>query len=92
MREVRYPIMGGAWLHYLHGNVPGHQLDWIARPQGQPGGVTPQHVQHLLDLIQVHDVPSAGDVTLTFANLSLKDTTHRPGYGGLGIVAHFRMP
>lgn len=92
MREVRYPYSGGAWLHYLHGNVPGHQLDWIARPHGLPGGVTPQHVQHLLDIIQVHDVPGPSEHNLTFANLSLKDTTHRPGLGGMAVVAHFRLP
>ncbi len=93
MKEVRYIAAPGAtWLHYLHGNVPGHQLDWICRPRGMPGAVTPQHVQHLLDLVQVHDVPGPGEVTLTFANLSLKDTTWRPGHGGLGIVTHFRIP
>ncbi len=93
MKEVRYIAPpGSSWLHYLHGNVPGHQLDWICRPRGMPGGVTPQHVQHLLDLVQVHDVPGPSEVTLTFANLSLKDTTWRPGHGGLGVVTHFRIP
>lgn len=93
MREVRYPVSADArWLHYLHGNVPGHQLDWICRPARGAGKATPQHVQHLLDLIQIHDVPTAGEFSLTLGNLSLKDSTWRPGHGAIGLVLHFRLP
>lgn len=93
VREVRYIAPPGApWLHYLHGTVPGRGNDWICRPRGQPGGVSPRHVQQLLDLILVHDVADPDEVTLTFANLSLKDPTWRLGRGGMGVVAHFRVP
>ena len=40
------------WYHFLHGNVPGHQIDFIYRPEIPAGPVTPQHFSHLARFVK----------------------------------------
>ena len=92
MATLRYaPGPPGSWLHYLHGNVPGHQLDWILRPESVPDAVEPFHIQHLHGLIHSRDVAHSGDVVVTFGNLSTRDTRYRAGHGALAILVHVRI-
>ncbi|MCB9744026.1 MAG: hypothetical protein H6740_15605 [Alphaproteobacteria bacterium] len=79
------------WALGLHGNVPGHQLDWIQRPELEGAGLRPHQLAQLMALIRDHDVPSPERATLTLGNLSRGLSKQGPGRDAMGLVCHFRV-
>ena len=43
---------GEAWFHFLHGNVPGHEIDFLYRPEVPQGALGRQHYSHVLRLVR----------------------------------------
>jgi hypothetical protein len=83
---------GSTWYHFLHGNVPGHQIDFMYRAEVPQGPLSPQHFSHLARLMKYIE-PRGGGLPFAFAigNLSRDDTQHEPGHGGLGLILGFRV-
>jgi len=82
---------GASWYHFLHGNVPGHQIDFIYRAEVPQGPLTPQHFSHLARLIKYIEPRAGSPCAFAIGNLSRDDTQHEPGYGGLALILGFRM-
>ncbi|UQA62864.1 hypothetical protein [Polyangium aurulentum] len=82
---------GAAWYHFLHGNVPGHQIDFMYRPEVPQGALTRQHFSHLARLMKYIE-PRAGSVyAFAIANLSRDDTQYEPGRGGVAFIFGLRI-
>lgn len=80
-----------SWHHFLHGNVPGHQIDFIYSPEVPQGKLTQQHFSHLARLIKyIEPRPGAG-FAFAVGNLSRDDTQHEPGHGGIGLILGLRV-
>lgn len=79
------------WGYGLHGNVPGHQLDWIQRQGLEAVGLRPHQLAQLLTLIRDYDVPSPSRATLTIGNLSRDVMKQGPGRDELALLWHFRV-
>ncbi|MCK6586856.1 MAG: hypothetical protein L6Q76_04650 [Polyangiaceae bacterium] len=80
-----------AWYHFLHGNVPGHQIDFMYRPELPQGLLTRQHFSHLERLIKYIEPHTNNPYAFAIGNLSRDDTQYEPGHGGLGMIFGFRI-
>lgn len=79
------------WYHFLHGNVPGHQIDFIYRPEIPAGPVTPQHFSHLARFVKYIEPRRGSAFAFAIANLSRDDTQYEPGHGGIAILFGLRI-
>lgn len=82
---------GAQWFHFLHGNVPGHQIDYIIRPEIPQGPLTPQHFSHLSRLMKYIEPRHANAYAFAIANLSRDDTQYEPGHGGIALIFGLRI-
>ncbi|MEO5730754.1 MAG: hypothetical protein ABI134_09310, partial [Byssovorax sp.] len=87
-----YQALDGApWYHFLHGNVPGHEIDFIYRPDVPQGPLTEQHFSHLARLMRDIEPPARGPYAFAVGNLSRDDTQHEPGHGGVALLFGLRI-
>ncbi len=87
-----YQALDGApWYHFLHGNVPGHEIDFIYRPDVPQGPLTEQHFSHLARLMRDIEPPASGRYAFAVCNLSRDDTQHEPGHGGVALLFGLRI-
>src|SRR5687768_5326291 len=77
---------GVGWYHFLHGNVPGHQIDFIYRPEIPQGALSRQHFGHLARLMKYIEPRARCEFAFAIGNLSRDDSQHEPGHGGLAII------
>jgi hypothetical protein len=82
---------GGAWYHFLHGNVPGHQIDFMYRPEVPQGPLTQQHFGHLSRLVKYIEPRSRSAYAFAIGNLSRDDTQYEPGRGGVALIFGLRI-
>lgn len=79
------------WYHFLHGNVPGHQIDFMYRPEVPQGQLTRQHFSHLSRLLKYIEPQESCPYAFCIGNLSRDDTQHEPGHGGLCLIFGLRI-
>ncbi|HZF53223.1 MAG TPA: hypothetical protein VE093_31445 [Polyangiaceae bacterium] len=79
------------WYHFLHGNVPGHQIDFIYRPEVPQGALLQQHFSHLARIIKYIEPRPGAPCAFAIGNLSRDDTQHEPGHGGVALILGHRM-
>lgn len=84
-------LTGAPWYHFLHGNVPGHEIDFIYRPDVPRGPLTEQHFSHLARLMKDIEPPASGPYAFAIGNLSRDDTQHEPGHGGVALLFGLRI-
>lgn len=82
---------GAIWYHFLHGNVPGHQIDFIFRPDIPQGDLTRQHFSHLARLMKYIEPRVNTPYAFAIGNLSRDDTQYEPGHGGLALIFGLRV-
>src|SRR6185503_15119045 len=82
---------GTAWYHFLHGNVPGHQIDFMYRPDVPQGPLTQQHFSHLSRLVRYIEPRSRSTYAFAIGNLSRDDTQYEPGRGGVALIFGLRI-
>ncbi|NUQ74542.1 MAG: hypothetical protein HUU21_13385, partial [Polyangiaceae bacterium] len=82
---------GEAWFHFLHGNVPGHQIDFIYRPKVPQGPLTRQHFSHLSRLMKYIEPRHGHAFAFEIGNLSRDDTQYEPGRGGIALIFGLRI-
>jgi hypothetical protein len=82
---------GDPWLHFLHGNVPGHEIDFMYRPEVPQGALSRQHFSHLARLIKYIEPQHGADHAFAIGNLSRDDTQHEPGHGGVALIFGLRI-
>jgi len=82
---------GAAYYHFLHGNVPGHQIDFIYRPEVPSGPLSRQHFSHLSRLVRYLEPREDALCAFAIGNLSRDDTQHEPGRGGLALILGLRV-
>lgn len=80
-----------AWYHFLHGNVPGHQIDFIHHPEVPQGPLSRQHFGHLSRLLKYIEPRTTSDCAFAIGNLSRDDTQHEPGRGGVALIFGLRI-
>ncbi|MBK9259428.1 MAG: hypothetical protein IPM54_06275 [Polyangiaceae bacterium] len=80
-----------AWYHFLHGNVPGHEIDFIYHPEVPQKPLTRQHVNHLVGLLKFIEPRQGMAYAFAIANLSLGDSQFEPGHGGVAFVFGLRI-
>ncbi|MDI1450448.1 hypothetical protein [Polyangium sp. 6x1] len=80
-----------AWYHFLHGNVPGHQIDFIYHPEVPQGQLSRQHFGHLARLLKYIEPRTTSDCAFAIGNLSRDDTQHEPGRGGVALIFGLRI-
>jgi hypothetical protein len=79
------------WFHFLHGNVPGHQIDFLYRPEVPQGPLCRQHYSHLARLMDCIEPHSSAGYAFAIGNLSRDDTQHEPGHGGVALIIGLRV-
>lgn len=79
------------WFHFLHGNVPGHQIDFMYRAEVPQGRLTRQHFSHLSRLMKYIEPHTNAPYAFAIGNLSRDDTQHEPGRGGLALIFGLRI-
>lgn len=79
------------WYHFLHGNVPGHQIDFMYRAEVPQGSLTRQHFSHLSRIMKYIEPQASAPYAFAVANLSRDDTQHEPGRGGLAMIFGHRV-
>ncbi|HMY17574.1 MAG TPA: hypothetical protein PKA58_14730 [Polyangium sp.] len=82
---------GEAWFHFLHGNVPGHEIDFIYHPEVPQKPLTKQHMNHLVGLLKFIEPRQGMAYAFAIANLSLGDSQFEPGHGGVAFVFGLRI-
>jgi hypothetical protein len=82
---------GRCWYHFLHGNVPGHQIDFIYRPEVPEGPLTRQHFSHLSRLVRYIEPWSRSAYAFAIGNLSRDDTQYEPGRGAVALIFGLRI-
>jgi hypothetical protein len=82
---------GVAWYHFLHGNVPGHQIDFMYRPEVPQGPLTQQHFGHLARLVKYIEPRYRSPYAFAIGNLSRDDTQYEPGRGGVALLFGLRI-
>jgi hypothetical protein len=82
---------GEAWYHFLHGNVPGHEIDFIYLPEVPQKPLTRQHVNHLVGLLKFIEPRQGLAYAFAIVNLSLGDSQYEPGRGGVAFVFGLRI-
>ncbi len=80
-----------AWFHFLHGNVPGHEIDFIYHPEVPQKPLTRQHVNHLVGLLKFIEPRQGMAYAFAIVNLSLGDSQYEPGHGGVAFVFGLRI-
>lgn len=85
------PGLDAVWYHVLYGHVPGHQLDFIYRPELPHQKLKRQHFSDLQLVIRHLQPTACHSPAFAICNLSAYDTQHVPGHGGLGLVASMRL-
>src|SRR5689334_6842305 len=83
--------VGAAWFHFLHGNVPGHQIDFIYRHVVPWEALSRQHFGHLVRILRYVEPRDRNEQAFVIGNLSRDDTQHEPGRGGIAIVLGLRV-
>lgn len=79
------------WYHFLHGNVPGHQIDFMYRPEVPQGALTRQHFSHLSRLMKYIEPHTNSPYAFAIGNLSRDDTQYEPGHGGIALIFGLRV-
>jgi len=79
------------WFHFLHGNVPGHQIDFMYRPEVPQPPLTRQHFSHLTRVVKYIEPRPATAYSFAITNLSRDDNQHEPGHGGVAFVFGLRI-
>ncbi|APR85892.1 Low-complexity acidic protein [Minicystis rosea] len=79
------------WFHFLHGNVPGHEIDFMYRPEVPQAALTRQHFSHLARLLKYIEPHHGAEHAFAIGNLSRDDTQHEPGHGGLALMFGLRI-
>src|SRR5688572_9540024 len=79
------------WYHFLHGNVPGHQIDFMYRPEVPQGALSRQHFSHLARLMKYIEPQTNAAYAFAIGNLSRDDTQYEPGHGGLALLFGLRI-
>lgn len=82
---------GQVWYHFLHGNVPNHEIDFMYRPVVPQGPLTRTHFGHLARLMKYIEPHASKEFAFTIGNLSRDDTAREPGRGGVGLIFGFRI-
>jgi len=85
------PPPEAAWYHFLHGNVPGHQIDFIYRPEVPHGRLAQQHFSHLARLVKYIEPRRGSAFAFAIGNLSRDDTQYEPGRGGVALIFGLRI-
>ncbi|AUX20997.1 hypothetical protein SOCEGT47_014750 [Sorangium cellulosum] len=80
-----------AWYHVLHGNIPGHQIDFMYCPEVPQGPLTTTHFSHLARLMKYIEPQTGATHAFAIGNLSRDDTQHEPGHGAVGLICGFRI-
>lgn len=80
-----------AWFHFLHGNVPGHQIDFMVRPVVPQSPLTRQHFSHLERVVKYIEPRHAAAYSFAITNLSRDDSQHEPGHGGIAFIFGLRI-
>src|SRR5690349_10408100 len=80
-----------SWYHFLHGNVPGHQIDFMYRAEVPQGPLTRQHFSHLARLMKYIEPQAGAPYAFAIGNLSRDDTQHEPGHGGVALMFGLRI-
>lgn len=79
------------WYHFLHGNVPDHQIDFMYRAEVPQGPLTRQHFSHLARLMKYIEPQAGCPYAFAIGNLSRDDTQHEPGHGGVALMFGLRI-
>lgn len=79
------------WYHFLHGYVPGHQIDFMYRPEVPQGALGREHYSHLTRLISYIEPHPGAPFAFAIGNLSRDDTQHEPGHGGVALIFGLRI-
>lgn len=79
------------WYHFLHGNVPGHQIDFIFRPAVPQGDLTRQHFSHFGRIVTYIEPRHESAYAFAIGNLSRDDTQYEPGHGGMAFMFALRI-
>jgi hypothetical protein len=79
------------WYHFLHGNVPGHQIDFMYRAEVPQGPLMRQHFSHLARLMKYIEPQAGCPYAFAIGNLSRDDTQHEPGHGGVALMFGLRI-
>lgn len=82
---------GASYYHFLHGNVPGHQIDFIYRPEVPQEPLTRQHFSHLSRLVKYIEPRHGSAYAFAIGNLSRDDTQYEPGHGGVALIFGLRI-
>lgn len=82
---------GVPWYHFLYGNVPNHQLDFIYSPEVPQGLLAPTHFSHMSRLMKFIEPHSATRHAFAIGNLSRDDSQYEPGRGGLALIVAMRI-
>ncbi|WP_437969553.1 hypothetical protein WMF04_09730 [Sorangium sp. So ce260] len=80
-----------SWYHVLHGNIPGHQIDFMYCPEVPQGALTTTHFSHLARLMKYIEPATGSTHAFAIGNLSRDDTQHEPGHGAMGLIFGFRI-
>ncbi|WP_437769479.1 hypothetical protein WMF27_08155 [Sorangium sp. So ce281] len=80
-----------AWYHVLHGNIPGHQIDFMYCPEVPQGPLTTTQFSHLARLMKYIEPATGSTHAFAIGNLSRDDTQHEPGHGAVGLIFGFRI-
>lgn len=88
----RYRADGAAFYHFLHGTVPGHQIDFMYCPEVPQGALRQPHFGHLARLIKYIEPRDDAPCAFAIGNLSRDDVQHSPGHGGLAVIFALRVP
>lgn len=88
----RYRAQGDtAFFHFLHGTVPGHQIDFMYCPEVPQGPLGQTHFGHLARLMKYIEPRENAPYAFAVGNLSRDDVQHEPGHGGLAILFALRV-
>lgn len=79
------------WHHFLHGNVPGHQIDFMYRPEVPSGQLSQQHFSHLARFVKYIEPRRGCPYAFAIGNLSRDDTQYEPGHGGIALIFGLRI-
>lgn len=81
-----------AFYHFLHGTVPGHQIDFMYGPEVPQGALAQTHFGHLSRIIKYIEPREGATYAFALGNLSRDDVQHEPGHGGIAILFALRVP
>jgi hypothetical protein len=79
------------WYHVLHGNVPGHQIDFMYCPEVPHGAFSQTHFGHLARLMKYIEPREHAPYAFALGNLSRDDVQHEPGHGGIALIFGLRV-